>query len=179
MTIKSLIDQAFELAGSTISDATMLSFFNEIEGRVAMEWLGAREWTPYTEADLQKEPILTEPWARGIYVPYLEAMLYYTHGENDRYENARTMHENNYLELRKHAQRKLPPCWQLYDRSEIYFGLSTDNKPSCAPRGSAYFETDTRALFFWDAECCSWIAIGDADELCERCRVIVSPGAWF
>ena len=111
MTIQSLIDQAAELAGSTASQATMLSWLNEIEGQIAFEWIGVDAWTPYTTAELNDEPLIPEPWGRGIYVPYLEAMLYWTHGEFDRYNNAKAMHEQNYLDFRKYVRRThRPPC---------------------------------------------------------------------
>jgi len=111
MTIKSLIDQAFELAGSSVSQATALTWFNELEGQIALEWIGMDAWMPYTEDDLDAEPLIGEPWGRGIYEPYVEAMIYYAHGEIERYENAKTMHEQNYLDFRKHVRRThKPPC---------------------------------------------------------------------
>ena len=111
MTIKSLLDEASELAGSSVPQSTMLNWFNDLEGQIAFDWIGADAWSPYTTDDLTAEPLIGEPWGRGIYEPYLEAMIYYTHGEIDRYANAKEMHEHNYLEFRKYVRRThKPPC---------------------------------------------------------------------
>lgn len=111
MTIKSLIDQAFELAGSTVSQETMLSWLSDIDGQIAYDCLGVDLILPYDEDDLGSEPVVGDPWGRNIYEPYLEAMIYYTHGEIDRYVNAKTMHTQNYLEFRKWLRRTLSaPC---------------------------------------------------------------------
>ena len=111
MTIGDIITQAKELAGSAVSDATALSFLNEIEGQIALEWIGADAWHEYTEDDLTSDPLIPPPWGRGIFVPYVEAMIYYSHGEFDRYANAKALHEQNWLDFRKHVRRTLPyPC---------------------------------------------------------------------
>lgn len=114
MTIRSLIEQAWELAGSTAPQATMLSWINELEGQIAFDWIGADAWSPYTADDLDAEPLIGDPWGRGIYEPYLEAMLYWTHGEYDRYNNAKAMHEQNYLDFRKFVRRTHKPPCRLY-----------------------------------------------------------------
>ena len=41
----------------------------------------------------------------------------------------------------------------------IYFGMSTDDKPSDGPNGSAFVEIDTGIVSFYDAEGGNWHAM--------------------
>ena len=110
MTIGSLITKAKDMAGSAVFDAQLLDWFNDLEGQLAFDFFGVDAFAPYTSDDLTSEPLVGWPWGEQIYVHWLEAMIYYAHAEYERYENARTMHENALWEFRRFVNRTRPYC---------------------------------------------------------------------
>ena len=44
-----------------------------------------------------------------------------------------------------------------YDRPDLFFGISTDTKPSEVSNGSCFVEIDTSKVYFYNAEGDSWV----------------------
>lgn len=112
MTISGAIAAATAMTGQVVDNATMLRWLSELDGKISFEVFGADAWEPYTNGDMNDELVVDFPWD-GFYVHYLEAMIYYTSGEYDRYENAKTMFEKNFWEFRHYLRRTHPelrPC---------------------------------------------------------------------
>ena len=51
------------------------------------------------------------------------------------------------------------------DQKQIYFGLSTDDKPpiSKLSNGAIFIEMDTSKIYFFDAENAEWLEWGASD----------------
>ena len=112
MTITEAINAAKSMTGAVVDNATYLRWLSELDGKIAFDVFGADSWLPYTNSDMSTELEVDYPWD-GFYVPYLEAMTYYTSGEYDRYENAKTMFEKKYWDFRHYLRRTHPelrPC---------------------------------------------------------------------
>lgn len=120
MTIREIIAQAQLLSGVSVPDATLLRWISDLDGQLAFAYFGVDGWiAPYSEDDLDVPALIEPPWDETIYVPYLEAMTYYTTGEYDRYENAKTMHEQKLLEFKKYLNRSRRVCCCRPRRLEI------------------------------------------------------------
>lgn len=109
MLVKDAIAEAAALTGQVVTQATALRWLSELDGKIAFDVYGADAWAPYTDADTGAELIVDFPWDGQIYVPYLEAMTYYSTGEYDRYENAKQMYETALWDFRKYLNRNHVP----------------------------------------------------------------------
>ncbi len=120
MTINEIIAQAQTLSGVSVPDATLLRWISDLDGQLAFAYFGVDGWiAPYSEDDLDVPALIEPPWDETIYVPYLEAMTYYTTGEYDRYENAKAMYEEKLLEFKKYLNRSRRVCCCSPRRMEI------------------------------------------------------------
>lgn len=120
MTINEIIEQAQTLSGVSVPEETLLRWVSDLDGRLAIDYFGVDGWiAPYDSDDLDVPALIEPPWDEGIYVPYLEAMTYYTTGEYDRYENAKAMYEAKLLEFKKYLNRSRRVCCCRPRRLEI------------------------------------------------------------
>lgn len=105
MLISEAIAQSTALTGQVVANAVLVRWLSEIDGRLAFEFYRTDAWTPYDPTDdLNCELLVPFPWD-GFYVHHLEAMTYFSNGEYDRYENARTMSEKTLTDFRSFMQR--------------------------------------------------------------------------
>ena len=110
MLVIDAITQAEALTGQVFDRSVSLRWLSELDGQLALEFYGAREWAPYTEDDLRAELAVPFPWDGGVYVHYLEAMTYFSDGEYERCANARAVFEEKLAEFRRHVQRGKDRC---------------------------------------------------------------------
>lgn len=92
MTIREAINLARQLkqiSPTNYPDALMLQFVNECEGKIQTEFLRISEidCQRYTEDDLDKSLIVSPPHDK-LYYTYLCAMIDFTNGEYNKYQNA-------------------------------------------------------------------------------------------
>lgn len=105
MLISEAISAAAALTGQVVSNATLVRWLSELDGRLAFEFYRADAWTPYDPTDdLSCELLVPFPWD-GMYVHHLAAQTYFTNGEYDRYENERVMSEKTLADFRSFMQR--------------------------------------------------------------------------
>lgn len=105
MTIREAITLATALTGQVVADALLVRWLSEFDGKLAVSFFREDEWTPYNPTtDMDKELLVPYPYD-GTYTNHLEAMTYFTNGEYDRYENARTMSEKVLADYRAFMQR--------------------------------------------------------------------------
>ena len=111
MTINEIIEQAQTLTGVTVPEETLLRWISDLDGRLAFGYFGADAWIlPYGDDETDDTGLIEPPWDETIYVPYLEAMIYYTTGEYDRYANAKAMYDEHLLEFKKYLNRSRRFC---------------------------------------------------------------------
>lgn len=105
MLISEAISAAAALTGQVVTNATLVRWLSELDGRLAFEFYRADAWTPYDPTDdLSCELLVPFPWD-GMYVHHLAAQTYFTNGEYDRYENERVMSEKMLADFRSFMQR--------------------------------------------------------------------------
>lgn len=105
MLISEAISAAAALTGQVVSNATLVRWLSELDGRLAFEFYRVDAWTPYDPTDdLSCELLVPFPWD-GMYVHHLAAQTYFTNGEYDRYENERVMSEKTLADFRSFMQR--------------------------------------------------------------------------
>jgi len=106
MTLAEAIAATNELTGQVYAQSTMIRWLSELDGQIAFEVYHADAWTPYTADDLNDELLVPYPYDK-MYVHHLEAMVYYSDGEYDRYTNASTMFNEKLGEFKRFIQRTL------------------------------------------------------------------------
>lgn len=109
MLVNEAISIAQNLTGNAVDQSNMLRWLSELDGQIAFEVYEAPEWSPYTEEDLTTALLVPFPYDK-LYIPHLEAMIYYTRGEYDRYDNSRAMREAFVGEFRRFVQRTKDCC---------------------------------------------------------------------
>ena len=124
MTISAAISNVTALTGQVVSNAVLVRWLSEFDGRLALEFFREESFTPYAPTDLTAALRIPHPWD-GVYVHHLEAMTYYTNGEYDRSANARVMAEADLGEYRKFIRRLGLPHWPARVRSGGGSGAAT------------------------------------------------------
>ena len=111
MKIREAIAMAADLTGQVVSNTMLVRWLSELDGKLAVTFFREEEWEPYDPVeDLDTDLLVPYPYD-GMYLNHLEAMTYFTNGEYDRYENAKTMSEKVLKDYRAFMQRtQARPC---------------------------------------------------------------------
>ena len=109
MKIKEAIAFARKLSGNAIDDDTLCRWLSELDGRLMLDFYKGSEWMSYSVPQDENHDLLVPfPWDE-LYVHYLEAMVYYSNGEFERYRNSYEMYNKKELEYRQwYARNQLP-----------------------------------------------------------------------
>lgn len=109
MKIKEAIAFARKLSGNAIDDDTLCRWLSELDGRLMLDFYKGSEWMSYSvPQDEEHDLLIPFPWDE-MYVHYLEAMVYYSNGEFERYRNSYEMYNKKELEYRQwYARNQFP-----------------------------------------------------------------------
>jgi hypothetical protein len=104
MTIRELLATAREMKPTAQTDAALLQYVNEIEGRVQTEVMGIapEDTVEYADADAV---LLVGPPHDKLYIYHLIAMIDFGDGEYHKYQNELQMANGAYKEYAKWWQR--------------------------------------------------------------------------
>ena len=120
MTISEAISQTRKLSGNAVDDNTMCRWLSELDGRLMLDFYKGGEWMSYSLPDDEDHELLVPfPWDE-LYVHYLEAMVYYSNGELERYRNSYEMYNKKELDFR-----------QWYARTHVPITLDMLQKRDC------------------------------------------------
>lgn len=120
MTISEAISQTRKLSGNAVDDNTMCRWLSELDGRLMLDFYKGGEWMSYSlPQDADHELLVPFPWDE-LYVHYLEAMVYYSNGEFERYRNSYEMYNKKELDFR-----------QWYARTHVPITLDMLQKRDC------------------------------------------------
>lgn len=120
MTISEAISQTRKLSGNAVDDNTMFRWLSELDGRLMLDFYKGGEWMSYSLPDDEDHELLVPfPWDE-LYVHYLEAMVYYSNGEFERYRNSYEMYNKKELDFR-----------QWYARTHVPITLDMLQKRDC------------------------------------------------
>ena len=120
MTISEAISQTRKLSGNAVDDNTMCRWLSELDGRLMLDFYKGSEWMAYAlPQDADHELLVPFPWDE-LYVHYLEAMVYYSNGEFERYRNSYEMYNKKELDFR-----------QWYARTHVPITLDMLQKRDC------------------------------------------------
>lgn len=120
MTISEAISQTRKLSGNAVDDNTMCRWLSELDGRLMLDFYKGGEWMSYSLPDDEDHELLVPfPWDE-LYVHYLEAMVYYSNGEFERYRNSYEMYNKKELDYR-----------QWYARTHVPITLDMLQKRDC------------------------------------------------
>ena len=120
MTIGQAISQTRKLSGNAVEDATLCRWLSELDGRLMLDFYKGGEWMSYSLPDDEDHELLVPfPWDE-LYVHYLEAMVYYSNGEFERYRNSYEMYNKKELDFR-----------QWYARTHVPITLDMLQKRDC------------------------------------------------
>lgn len=109
MRVTDAIKSTAELTGNVVSEATLCRWLSELDGQLMFDFYKGDAFIGYTwDADENAELLVPFPWD-GMYINYLEAMVYYSNGEYDRYQNAITQYNKKIDDYRKWLTRKAVP----------------------------------------------------------------------
>ena len=120
MKIGQAISQTRKLSGNAVEDATLCRWLSELDGRLMLDFYKGGEWMSYSLPDDEDHELLVPfPWDE-LYVHYLEAMVYYSNGEFERYRNSYEMYNKKELDFR-----------QWYARTHVPITLDMLQKRDC------------------------------------------------
>ncbi len=119
MTISEAISQTRKLSGNAVDDNTMCRWLSELDGRLMLDFYKGSEWMSYSlPQDEDHELLVPFPWDE-LYVHYLEAMVYYSNGEFERYRNSYEMYNKKELDYRQwYARNQLPITLEALKRRD-------------------------------------------------------------
>ena len=109
MKIGEAISYTRSLSGNAVDDNTLCRWLSELDGRLMLDFYKGSEWMSYAlPQDEDHELLVPFPWDE-LYVHYLEAMVYYSNGEFERYRNSYEMYNKKELDYRQwYARNQLP-----------------------------------------------------------------------
>lgn len=109
MKISEAISYTRSLSGNAVDDNTLCRWLSELDGRLMLDFYKGSEWMSYSlPQDEDHELLVPFPWDE-LYVHYLEAMVYYSNGEFERYRNSYEMYNKKELDYRQwYARNQLP-----------------------------------------------------------------------
>ena len=119
MKIKEAIASARKLSGNAVDDAALCRWLSELDGRLMLDFYKGSEWMSYSlPQDEDHELLVPFPWDE-LYVHYLEAMVYYSNGEFDRYRNSYEMFNKKELDYRQwYVRNQLPTTLEALERRD-------------------------------------------------------------
>ena len=119
MTINEAIANTRKLSGNAVDDNTLCRWLSELDGRLMLDFYKGSEWMSYSlPQDEDHELLVPFPWDE-LYVHYLEAMVYYSNGEFDRYRNSYEMFNKKELDYRQwYARNQLPITLEALKRRD-------------------------------------------------------------
>lgn len=119
MKIKEAIAFARKLSGNSIDDDTLCRWLSELDGRLMLDFYKGSEWMSYSVPQDEDHYLLVPfPWDE-MYVHYLEAMVYYSNGEFERYRNSYEMYNKKELDYRQwYARNQLPVSLEALKRRD-------------------------------------------------------------
>ena len=119
MKIKEAISNTRALSGNAVDDNTLCRWLSELDGRLMLDFYKGSEWMSYSlPQDEDHELLVPFPWDE-LYVHYLEAMVYYSNGEFDRYRNSYEMFNKKELDYRQwYARNQLPITLEALKRRD-------------------------------------------------------------
>lgn len=109
MKISEAISYTRSLSGNAMDDNTLCRWLSELDGRLMLDFYKGSEWMSYSlPQDADHELLVPFPWD-GLYVHYLEAMVYYSNGEYNRYQNSYEMFNKKVTDYRQwYVRNHLP-----------------------------------------------------------------------
>ena len=109
MKISEAISYTRSLSGNAVDDNTLCRWLSELDGRLMLDFYKGSEWMSYSlPQDEDHELLVPFPWD-GLYVHYLEAMVYYSNGEYNRYQNSYEMFNKKVTDYRQwYVRNHLP-----------------------------------------------------------------------
>lgn len=119
MKIKEAIAFAKKLSGNATDDNTLCRWLSELDGRLMLDFYKGSEWMSYSvPQDEDHDLLIPFPWDE-LYVHYLEAMVYYSNGEFERYRNSYEMYNKKELDYRQwYARNQLPISLEALKRRD-------------------------------------------------------------
>lgn len=114
MRIDELLANVQEMKPNQYSDQILIGWISSLEGKIVKEVFETHEqeepivFHGYTEADMDVELLVEESYT-DLYKYYLHAMIDYSNGETDRYENSMIMFNNTYAEYKAWYNRTHKP----------------------------------------------------------------------
>lgn len=119
MKIKEAISNTRALSGNAVDDNTLCRWLSELDGRLMLDFYKGSEWMSYSiPQDEDHELLVPFPWDE-LYVHYLEAMVYYSNGEFDRYRNSYEMFNKKEMDYRQwYARNQLPITLEALKRRD-------------------------------------------------------------
>lgn len=119
MTIGQAISQTRKLSGNAVEDATLCRWLSELDGRLMLDFYKGGEWMSYSLPDDEDHELLVPfPWDE-LYVHYLEAMVYYSNGEFERYRNSYEMYNKKELDFRQwYARTHVPVTLDMLQKRD-------------------------------------------------------------
>lgn len=109
MKINEAISAAKKLSGNAVDDTTLCRWLSELDGRLMLEFYRGSECMSYAlPQDAEHQLLVPFPWDE-LYINYLEAMIYYSNGEYERYKNSYDVFNKKELGYRQwYTRNKLP-----------------------------------------------------------------------
>lgn len=119
MKISEAISHTRSLSGNAVDDNTLCRWLSELDGRLMLDFYKGSEWMSYSlPQDEDHELLVPFPWDE-LYVHYLEAMVYYSNGEFERYRNSYEMYNKKELDYRQwYARNQLPITLEALKRRD-------------------------------------------------------------
>lgn len=123
MTLGEIIAEVNETKPNTYDDGLFIKWLSQQDGRVFNDVIMTHEhalvededgnlvepeFHGYTDNSLNDELLICEPYT-DTYRYYLDAMIDYSNGETDRYQNSMLMYNNAYQEYKNYYNRTVKP----------------------------------------------------------------------
>ena len=104
MTAKNLLDTVRAAKATAQSDAMLLQYLNEVEGRAQTDVMGIAPEDTAEHSDMGEELLIKAPHDR-LYLYYVMAMVDFGDGEYQKYQNELEMANAAFCEWAKWWQR--------------------------------------------------------------------------
>lgn len=113
MTLGEIIAEVDELKPNTYDDTIKVRWLSELDGRIYHEVICTHEADEDQEeykghSEVSEDLLVKDPYT-DIYRHYLYAMIDYTNGETDRYQNSMLMFNNAYQTFCNYYNRTFKP----------------------------------------------------------------------
>lgn len=115
MKIKEALDRTFALRPDSFPQEEKIAWLNELDHQTYIEVFATHENNtaseavfPYTAEAMDQELLIPSPYDK-VYISYLKARIEEAYGENDSYNNAVTMYQQQLSDFRRYWHRKNRP----------------------------------------------------------------------